>query len=279
VTSPHQPHPAGPPARIDTSRPNPARVYDALLGGKNNYPADRAAAHHILNAAPQAHQGAHQNRAFLQRAVHYLAAQASIRQFLDIGTRLPTQGNVHQIAQQVTPHARVAYVDHDPVVHVHANALLANHTTTIGVLADLREPEVILSHPDVRRLLDLTRPVAVLLVAVLHFLRDQDDPAWIVARLRDAMAPGSYLVISHATGDFHPHAGAKVTQVYQQASAPLVLRSRDQIARFFDGFDLVEPGLVEPVAWRPDTGPVSPSAGGLYSGVGRRTADPDRSKG
>ncbi len=272
MTSHHQPDPT---AGIDTRTPNPARIYDALLGGKDNYPADRNAAHDILNVAPQARRGAKENRAFLQRAVRYLAAEAGIRQFLDIGTGLPTQGNVHQIAQQVAPHTRVVYVDHDPVVHVHANALLANHTTTIAVLADLREPEVILGQPEVRRLLDLTRPVAVLLVAVLHFLRDEEDPTGIVTRLRDAMAPGSHLVISHATADFHPQAGAKVTQVYQHASAPLLLRSHSQIARFFDGFDLVEPGLVEPAAWRPDPeGPTKPSAGGFYSGVGRRRAGP-----
>ncbi len=260
------------PAGIDASTPNPARIYDTLLDGKDNFPADRTAAHAILNVAPQARQGARENRAFLQRAVRFLAQEAGIRQFLDIGTGLPTQGNVHQVAQQVAPDARVAYVDHDPVVHVHANALLANHTTTIAVLADLRDPEVILGHSEVRRLLDLTRPVAVLLVAVLHFLRDEEDPAGIVARLREAMAPGSYLVISHATADFHPQAGAKVTKVYQQASAPLVLRSRSQIGRFFDGFDLVAPGLVEPASWRPDgEGPPSPGAGGFYSGVGRRS--------
>ena len=264
-------HP-GPPTGIDTSRPNPARVYDALLGGKDHYPVDRAAADAILNVAPQACRGARENRAFLRRAVRYLA-EAGIHQFLDIGTGLPTQGNVHQIAQAVTPHARVAYVDHDPVVHVHANALLADHTTTIAALADLREPEVILGHPDIRRLLDLTQPIAILLVAVLHFIRDEEDPAGIVARLREAMAPGSFLVLSHATGDFHPQAGAKVTKVYQQASAPLLLRSHAQIARFFDGFDLVAPGLVEPAAWRPDPeGPTKPSAGGFYSGVGRRSA-------
>src|SRR6266540_2617496 len=163
------------------------------------------AAHVILNVAPQARQGARENRAFLQRAVRFLAQEAGIRQFLDIGTGLPTQGNVHQVAQQVAPDARVAYVDHDPVVHVHANALLANHTTTIAVLADLRQPQAILDHSDVRGLLDLARPVAVLLVAVLHFITEAEDPAGIVAWLREAMAPGSYLVISHATGDFHPH--------------------------------------------------------------------------
>jgi hypothetical protein len=269
--SSHQP-PPGPPFHIDPSTPNPARIYDALLGGKDHYPVDGAAAEAILAAAPQARQGARENRAFLQRAVRYLARQG-IRQFLDIGTGLPTQGNVHQAARQVTPDAKVVYVDHDPMVHVHANALLANNSpTALAVLADLREPEAVLDHPGVRRLLDFTQPIGVLLVAVLHFVRDEEDPAGIVARLRQAMAPGSFLVISHATGDFHPQAGTKVTEVYQQASAPLVLRSRGQIGRFFRGFDLVEPGLVQPAAWRPDAGPTRPSAGGFYSGVGRRSA-------
>jgi hypothetical protein len=179
---------------------------------------------------------------------------------------------VHEVAHAVTPDARVVYVDYDPVVHTHACALLANHTTTIAVLADLRQPQAILDDPTVRRVLDFTRPMAVLLVAILHFLQDEEDPAGIVAGLRDAMAPGSFLAISHATADFHPQAAAKVTQVYDQASALLVLRSRSQIEPFFDGFDLVEPGLVQPAAWRPDKGPVSPSAGGFYSGVGRRSA-------
>ena len=268
MTSRDQP---GPAEGINTSIPNPARIYNALLGGKDNFPADRAAAHDLLNVAPQARRGARETRAFLQRAVQFLAAEAGIRQFLDIGTGLPTQGNVHEVAKAVSPDARVAYIDHDPVVHVHANALLADNTTTIAVQADLREPEVILCHPEVRRLLDLARPVAVLLVAVLHFLSDEEDPSGIVARLRDAMVPGSYLVLSHATADFHPQAGAKITEVYQRASAPLVLRSHSQIARFFGAFDLVAPGLVQPAAWRPDAGPGSPSAGGFYSGVGRKS--------
>ena len=265
-------HPA-PPARIDTTTPNPARIYDALLGGKDNFPADRAAAHAILNAAPQARQGASDNRGFLQRAVHYLAAEAGIGQFLDIGTGLPTRGNVHQVAHAVAADAHVAYVDHDPVVHAHADALLADHTTTIAVLADLREPDAILSHPEVQRVLDLTRPVAVLLVAVVHFINDEEDPAGIIATLRDAIAPGSYLVLSHATADFHPDQAAKVTQIYQQTSAPLVLRTGTQIQRLFDGFDLAAPGLVQPAAWRPD-GPAGPGAGGCYAGVGRHRAGP-----
>jgi SAM-dependent methyltransferase len=266
-------HP-GLPARIDTGTANPARIYDYLLGGKDNYPADRQAAEAILAVAPQARQGAAENRAFLQRAIGYLA-EAGIRQFLDIGTGLPTRGNVHEVAKQVTPDARVAYVDNDPVVHTHASALLADNHTTVAVLADLRDPDAILDHPTVRAVVDLTRPVAVLLVAVLHFLPDHDDPARIVARLRQAMAPGSFLVISHATADFHPELAAKVTKIYRQASAPLVPRSRSQIQRLFDGFDLVEPGLVQPAAWRPDgEGSGSPSAGGFYAGVGR--TGPDR---
>jgi len=264
----HHPHH---PTEIDTATPNPARIYDYLLGGKDNYPADRKTAQAILAVAPQARQGAAENRAFLQRAVGYLAAEAGIRQFLDIGTGLPTQGNVHQVAKQVAPDARVAYVDNDPLVHAHASALLADNHTTVAVLGDLRDPDAILDHPTVRAVLDLTRLVAVLLVAVLHFLPDHDDPAGIVAKLRGAMAPGSYLVISHATADFHPELAAKVTKVYRQASAPLVLRSRGEIGRLFDGFDLVEPGLVQPAAWRPDgEGSGSPSAGGCYSGVGRK---------
>src|SRR6266542_3830798 len=244
----------------------------------DKFPADRDAAHAILAAAPQARQGARENRAFLQRAVRFLAAEAGIRQFLDIGTGLPTQGNVHQVAQAVAPDARVVYADHDPVVYAHANALLADHTTTTTttttttVLADLRAPEMILGQPEVRRLLDFTQPVALLLVAVLHFVRDEEDPAGLVARLREALAPGSYVGISHATADFHPQAAAKITDVYQQASAPLVLRSRNQIARLFDGFDLLAPGLVQPAAWRPDgERPAGPGSGGFYGGVGRRS--------
>ncbi len=197
---------------IDPTTPNPARIYDYLLGGKDNFPADRHAAEELLNVVPQARQGARQNRAFLQRAVR----------------------------------------------------------------ADLRQPEAILDHPQVRGVLDFTQPVAMLLIAVLHFIRDAEHPVGIVTTLREAMAPGSFLVLSHATADFHPDVAAKVTAIYQQASAPLVLRTRAQIERFFDGFDLVEPGLVQPAAWRPhDARPGMPAAGGFYSGVGRRpSAEP-----
>jgi hypothetical protein len=250
----------------DLSTPNPARIYDYLLGGKDHFPADRAAAEQLLALVPEARAGARENRTFLGRAVRYLAEQAGIRQFLDLGTGIPSQGNVHEVAHTVAPDAQVVYVDNDPVVHVHANALLAEPTTA-AVLADLREPERIVSHPKTRALLDFTRPVAVLLVAVLHFLEDVDDPAGIVGYLRGVMAPGSFLVVSHATGDFRPEVAGEVTAVYDKASAPLVLRSRAEVARLFHGFGLLPPGLVQPAAW-PDHGS-GPGVGGFWAGVGR----------
>jgi hypothetical protein len=251
----------------DPGTPNPARIYDYLLGGKDWFPADEAAAKELLALVPEAHAGARENRAFLGRAVRYLAGEARIRQFLDVGTGMPTQGNVHEVAQAVDPDARVVYVDHDPVVHVHANALLAEPTTA-AVLADLREPERITQHPKTRALLDLDRPVAVLLVAVLHFVTDDEDPAGIVGHLRDALPPGSFLVVSHATGDFRPEVADEVTAVYERASAPLVLRSRAQVAALFHGFELLPPGLVQPAAWRPDHG-TGEGVGGFWAGVGR----------
>ncbi|HEX6676282.1 MAG TPA: SAM-dependent methyltransferase [Actinomycetes bacterium] len=253
---------------IDAGRPNPARVYDFLLGGKDSLPADRAAAEQLLALVPEARTGARENRAFLGRAVRHLAAEGA-RQFLDIGTGLPTQGNVHEVAHTVAADARVVYVDNDPVVHAHANALLAEPTTAT-VLADLREPERIVRHPRTRELLDFTKPVAVLLVAVLHFITDDEDPAAIVGCLRDVLAPGSFLVVSHATGDFRPEVAGKVTKVYERASAPLVLRSRPEVARLFHGFELVPPGLVQPAAWRPDGRELDTmGVGGFWAGVGR----------
>jgi len=256
--------------RIDTDTPNPARIYDWLLGGKDHFPADRVAADALLKLAPQARESATENRTFLGRVVRFLVGEAGIRQFLDIGTGIPTSPNVHQIAQQLAPEARVVYVDNDPIVHVHANALLADNGTA-AVLADLRKPEQLLGDPAVGKLIDFDQPVGLLLVAVLHFVADQDDPAGIVARLRDTMVPGSYVAVSHATADFHPEVEAEVTAIYQQTSAPLVLRSRDQIARLFDGFELVTPGLVQPADWHAgNEGPVSLGTGAFYGGVGRR---------
>jgi trans-aconitate methyltransferase len=256
---------------IDTSTAHPARMYDYYLGGKDNFPADHKAAEEVLAAAPSMRSMARENRKFLQRAVRYLAGEVGIRQFLDIGTGLPTQGNVHEIAQSVAPDARVVYVDNDPIVLTHSRALLDAESTTV-VQADLREPDAILEHPDVHKLIDFEQPMALLLVAVLHFIQDQDDPVGIVTRLRDAMAPGSYLAISHGTTDMEnarEEIAAGVVRAYQRSTSPVVLRSRAEIERFLDGFDLVEPGLAQIHQWRPD-GPRPDVQGGIYGAVGRK---------
>jgi S-adenosyl methyltransferase len=195
------------------------------------------------------------------------------------GTGIPAAGNVHEVAAQVAPDARVVYVDNDPIVHVHANALLTGIGTTGIVLADLRDPSAILGHPTVAAMIDFTQPVALLLVAIVHFLTDAEDPARIIGTLRDALAPGSYLALSHGTADFHPPGTAsQAAAAYDTAAAPLVLRGHPQVAAFFDGFDLIEPGLVQAPLWRPDGRPPRPkdlAKIGIYAGVGR-TSRPAR---
>jgi S-adenosyl methyltransferase len=263
---------------INTGAPNPARLYDYLLGGKDNFPADREVADQVLAIAPVARDVVEDNRAFLRRVVRFLAGEAGVRQFIDLGSGLPTQGNVHEVAQEVAPDARVVYVDNDAMVVSHSRALLAGDNT-IAIQADLREPEAILGHPEVRELLDLDRPVALLLLAILHFLPDDQDPLGILARFRDGLAAGSYLAISHGTRDVPDRPdmspqemaemGKKVEQLYQLTTATLVTRTRAQVERFFDGFDLLDPGVVEIQLWRPDhRRPKLP--GGFYGGVGRK---------
>ena len=261
------------PSQIDTSRPHPARMYDYYLGGKDNYVVDREAAAAVLRALPEARDIARENRAFLQRVVRYLVGEAGIRQMIDIGTGIPTAGNVHQVAQLIEPGVRVTYVDNDPIVHVHANALLTGEGSTSIVLADLRDPEAILGHPKVRDLIDFDEPAALLLVAILHFITDDEGPGRIIAAFRDALAPGSYLALSHGTADFHDQAIADAgTAVYSRATAPLVLRDHAQVAALFEGWDLIEPGIVQVPLWRPDGKPPRhrdlPKIG-IYGGVGR----------
>ena len=214
------------------------------------------------------------NRAFLQRAVRLLAAEAGIRQFIDIGTGIPSAGNVHEVAGRAAPDARVVYVDNDPIVHVHANALLTGSGTTGIVLADLRDPAAILAHRSLRAMIDFTQPVALLLVAILHFVTDEEDPAGIVATLLDALPDGSYLALSHATADFHsPGAVSQATAVYETATAPFVPRPFKQVTTFFDGLELVEPGLVQAPLWRPDGKRPRPrdlEKIGIYVGLGRK---------
>jgi hypothetical protein len=243
---------------FDTTVPNVARMYDFMLGGKDNYASDREAVAKLVEMAPEAPARARLNRAFLRRAVRYVARQG-VRQFLDVGAGLPTQENVHQVAQAVAPEARTVYVDNDPIVLAHARALLADDRQTTVVPGDVRDPAGILGDPTTVALLDLARPVCILLVAILHFVPDSDGPAQLVADFRDAVTPGSYLILSHASMDGAPPREAVRTRdaeaVYDRATAPLIMRGPAQVARLLDGFSLVEPGLVHITAWRPDTPP------------------------
>jgi SAM-dependent methyltransferase len=261
---------------LNTGAPNPARIYDYLLGGKDNFPADREVAEQLLAIAPVAREVVEDNRAFLRRAVRHLSSEAGIRQFVDLGSGLPTQGNVHEIAQAGDAGARVVYVDNDAMVVAHSRALLAGDNIVV-VQADLRDPDNILAHPEVRQLIDFDQPVALLLMAILHFVPDDQDPLGVVARFRDALPAGSHLAISHGTRDIperldmSPEAmaemGAKVERLYQLTTSSLVTRTRPQVERFFDGFDLLDPGVVEIQRWRPDgRRPMLP--GGFYGGVG-----------
>jgi hypothetical protein len=261
------------PAEIDTTRPHPARLYNYYLGGQDNFPADRAAAAAMLRAVPEAREIARQNRLFLQRVVRYLVAEAGIRQIIDIGTGIPTAGNVHQVAHGITADVRVAYVDNDPIVLAHASALLSDHGHTSFILADLRDPARILGHPVVRELIDFDEPVALLLIAVLHFITDEERPGELIASFRDSLTHGSYLALSHGTADFHPRDSLdQATAVYSKTTAPLVVRDHAQVSAMFDGWNLIEPGIVPVPLWRPD-GPAPRSDDlvkiGIYGGAAR----------
>jgi O-methyltransferase involved in polyketide biosynthesis len=240
---------------LNTSVPHIARVYDYWLGGKDNFPADRELAERFIAADPSVIAGVRSNRAFLGRAVHYLVAEAGIRQFLDIGTGIPTAINTHEVAQRAAPDTRVVYVDNDPIVLAHARALLTgNPAGATGYIdADLRDTSTILAVAD--RTLDFSRPVAVMLVGVLHCIPDEDVPAKIVTRLMDAVPPGSYLAISHPASDIHPDTMAKGSAILNRSLAgPITFRAHDEVAAFFGGLELVPPGLVSTTQWRPGPG-------------------------
>ncbi|WP_371619022.1 SAM-dependent methyltransferase [Streptomyces sp. NBC_00454] len=246
--------PAWAPPGIDISVPSVSRIYDYYLGGSHNFEVDRQAARRAMEFLPGLPKIMQANRAFMRRAVRYAVAQG-VTQFLDIGSGIPTFGNVHEIAQAASPEARVVYVDHDPVAVAHSQAVLAGTERTGVVAADLRKPQEILTAPEVGRVLDLSRPVALMLVAVLHFLEDSDEPYAAVAELRDALAPGSLLILTHASYEGIPlpeEVAGGAVGVYRDIRNPLVMRGREQVARFFDGFEPVEPGLVAMPNWRPD---------------------------
>lgn len=254
------------PADIDTSRPSVARIYDYLLGGVHNFQVDRDVAARAIAVSPEIPLGARTNRAFLRRAVQHMLRHG-VRQFLDIGAGIPAAGSTHEIARQLCPDARVVYVDNDPIAVAHSRAIMAGEPAGRVLEADLRDTDRLLQAPEVRDLIDLTEPVGVLLLAVLHFVADHDDPAGIVGTLRAAMAPGSFLAITHVTTalDAEPRStvGGHTTQAYP--------RRRAEIAALFGDFPLEEPGLVPPAGWRPDE-PVDPAALQIpgLAGVARR---------
>jgi hypothetical protein len=263
----------------DESRPSPARMYDFYLGGHHNFPTDRAAAERVIAAFPDIPLVAQANRAFLRRAVHFLLDQG-VRQFLDIGSGIPTVGNVHEVAQQRQPDARVVYVDLDEVAVTHGRALLASNPYATVLQADARQAQVILQHPETVRLIDFKEPVGVLAVALLHFIPDDAEAEQVIRSLVTAIAPGSYLVFSHALGEptvaLTPDGLERATAVYQQSTSPFTVRTRERIGQLLDGLELVDPGLVLVPLWRPE-GPedvllAEPERASVLAAVGRRPA-------
>jgi SAM-dependent methyltransferase len=264
------------PPEIDTSRPHSARIYDYFLGGKNHFAADREVAEKSLVSLPSGRIGAREQRAFLGRTVRYLVAEAGIRQFLDVGTGLPTTDNVHEVAQAIVPSARVVYVDNDPLVLAHARALLTSSEEgrTAYIHADLRSPGAILSSPVVHEVLDFSQPIALMLVGILHFLMDKDEPERIIDTLLEALAPGSYLTVSHLNPEHDPEGVAAGMRAYRAGGVTVRARDSSELAALaFRGLELVPPGIVSVSEWRPDsrTEPRPTLAEvSCYGGVGRK---------
>ena len=258
------------PDGVDAAIPSVARIYDYLLGGKDNFAADREAADVFIRLVPEVRQLARDNRDFMVRAVRFLA-ESGVEQFIDLGTGLPTSPNVHEVARTVRPGARVVYVDHDPVVLAHSRALLVTDDGVVAIKADLREPADVLADPALTRVIDFSQPVAVLMLAVLHFISDEENPGQIVAGFRGPLAPGSYLVISTGAAEGSEDRAEHVRALYRNAGTPIVGRSREQITEFFAGCELQEPGLVQLAEWRPDPGMTARTTGvHVLAGVGRK---------
>jgi hypothetical protein len=260
-----------PPREFDTGIPHSARMYDFWLGGKENFAADREMAELFLQQIPALREMAKENRNFVGRATHFLASEG-ITQFLDIGTGIPTSPNLHETAQQSNPKARVVYVDNDPVVLAHARALMisSDEGAVAYVDADLREPEKILTVPELTRVLDLDQPVGLMLIAVLMLIGNDVDPYAKVAQLRDALPSGSYLALTHPTQDFDPQAMATVTAAATQGGMTFVPRSRAEVERFFGDWELVSPGLVPVLSWRPDHQHADPESAYYWAAVARK---------
>ena len=259
------------PRDIDTTVPHIARIYNYWLGGKDNFAVDREAAEQVMRATPAILPGVRANRSFLGRTVRYLAAEAGIRQFLDIGTGIPSASNTHEVAQAAAPDSRVVYVDNDPIVLTHARALLTSATGTTAYLdADVRDPATILA--GAAGTLDFSQPVAVMLIAIMHCVPDEDDPYGIAGRLLDAVPPGSFLTLSQPARDMLPEKAAKAEAALSKAMRQKVqYRTHAEVIRFFDGLEMVEPGVVHLPEWRPDE-PVDPAGPvtGMWGGMGRK---------
>ena len=253
---------------FDPAVPSAARIYDYLLGGKDNYQVDRAAAEKVLAVAPDQRRLARANRAFAIRVVRAVAG-AGVRQFIDLGTGIPTSPSVHEVATEADPSARVVYVDHDPVVQVHNSALLGGDSRVATVRADIRQPDAVLGDPGLRRLIDFSEPVGVLCAAVLHLISDDEDPAGILARFADRMAPGSHLVVSQFAADSDPAGMARLRAVADGTPVETYFRSAGEIRAFFGGLELLEPGLVSVDEWRPE-GIAAPTRLKIVGGVGRK---------
>lgn len=266
--------PVAPPG-IDITTPHPARRYDYWLGGKDNFEADRASAEMVAEGFPSVQIAALENRAFLRRTVEYLSVEAGIRQFLDLGAGLPTAGNVHEIAQATAPDSHIVYVDSDPIVALHARSLLANSPegATAYLEADARDPHAILTHPDLLATLDLSRPVALIMLAVVHFFTDDDKPYDVVRQLLDALAPGSYLVMSHATSDYLSEEDlTESAEANERSGIPFRLRSTAEFARFFDDLAMIEPGIGSIINWPTESHRAHPrpEAVSMLGAVGRK---------
>jgi len=269
------------PAGVDLTRPSIARVYDFFLGGKDNFAVDRLAGQKALEVTPDAMEAGRASRAFLRRVVHFLTAEAGIRQFLDLGSGLPSQGNVHEVAHAIDPSIRVVYVDNDPMVLAHGRALLADNRTTTVIEADVRRPDEILDDPTVREYIDFTEPVALLMLAILHHVRDDEDPAGIAAKLRARLAPGSYLALSHFRDpdSLDPAVSANAHEVERVFNATLGTgrwRRWEEIRGYFGDFEVLDPGLVPLADWRPHPGDERPAQIQTYltfvGGVARKVA-------
>ena len=260
------------PKDIDLATPNTARIYDYLLGGKDNYEADRRVGDRLVEIIPEARLAARQNHLFIGRAVRHLV-DAGVRQFVDVGTKLPTAGNVHEVAAAIAPDARVVFADGDPVTLTHARALLPSTDRTLVARADPRRPDAVLDDPGVRKLIDLDRPVAVILDRVLHFIEDDDEAAAVVARLHAALPPGGHLVFTHITQEPAPEAGDDVTRLFQPTRGLFWGRTRAEVARLVKPFTLLDPGLTYTSQWRPDPAEEQvdvPERTYTLAGVGRR---------